>query len=63
MTFILGGLPEELPSVEVNCPCDEFENAIRKFGIINACEWFGHLSDSEFTKETIQHLRNKYWSS
>lgn len=35
---------------------DIFENAIRKIGVINACEWFGHAPDSEFTKETQRVL-------
>lgn len=42
--------------VEEIVPNDVFENAIRKFGIVNACEWFGHSSDSEFTKETVAVL-------
>ena len=37
-------------------PCDAFENAIRKYGIVAACEWFGHYRDSEFTTDTIAHL-------
>lgn len=40
-------------------PCDVWENAIRKYGIINACEWFGYSPDSEFTKETIEWLSEK----
>jgi hypothetical protein len=35
---------------------DQFENAIRRFGVVNACEWFGHRPDSEFTKDTIRVL-------
>ena len=42
--------------VEERCPMDEFENAIRKVGIVAACEWFGHKADSEFTAETIDIL-------
>lgn len=37
-------------------PMDRFENAIREFGVVPACEWFGHSSDSEFTKETARVL-------
>lgn len=36
--------------------CDEFENSIRKFGIVAACEWFGYKKDDQFTIETIQYL-------
>ena len=50
------GGPNEIPFVEVTCPIDEFENYIRKIGVICACEWFGHMPDSEFTKETIRVL-------
>jgi len=48
--------------VEENVPNDVWENAIRKYGIVAACEWFGHSSDSEFTKETIRWLaqRSRY---
>lgn len=42
---------------------DRFENAIRQFGIVNACEWFGHSSDSDFTKETIRILSERYEAS
>lgn len=44
-----------IPVTELT-PCDEFENAIRRFGIVSACEWFGHQSNSEFTTDTIEHL-------
>lgn len=40
------------------CPNDIFENAIREYGVVAACEWFGHPADSEFTKETIKHLND-----
>lgn len=35
---------------------DAFENAIRRYGVAAACEWFGHAHDSEFTKETQRVL-------
>ncbi len=56
MTKILYGSPGEIPPVEVKCKADEFENYIREFGVVNACEWFNHSSNSEFTKETIELL-------
>ena len=34
-----------------------FENAIRSYGVVAACEWFGHAFDSEFTLETIRVLQ------
>jgi len=40
-----------VPLVEERTSGDSFENAIRKFGVVAACEWFGHRADSEFTKE------------
>lgn len=56
MTKIPYGSPNEIPTAEVRCPMDEFENAIRKIGVVNACEWFGHSFDSGFTKETVEIL-------
>lgn len=38
---------------------DVFENAIRRFGVEAACEWFGHAHDSEFTRETIRVLQER----
>lgn len=35
---------------------DAFENAIRRYGVVAACEWFGYAHDSEFTKETQRVL-------
>ncbi len=46
----------EIKPVEVTCKCDEFENAIRKIGVVFACEWFGYDADSDFTKDTIKRL-------
>lgn len=48
--------------VQENVPNDVWENAIRKYGIVAACEWFGYSSDSEFTQETIKVLaeRSRY---
>ena len=57
MSRIKDGGPGDFPPVPVNCPADEWDNAIRKFGIVGACEWFGHAPDSEFTAETIRCLR------
>ena len=54
--YIPNGGAGDIPPVEVKCPADEFENVIRHFGVVNACEWFGHDRDSEFTKETIEYL-------
>lgn len=56
MTKIPYGNPGDIPPVEEYCKADEFENYIREFGVVNACEWFGYSSDSEFTKETIELL-------
>lgn len=49
----------EIPKVEVKCQADVFENAIREFGVVAACEWFGHSPDSEFTAESIKVLLGK----
>jgi len=48
--------------VKETCPNDVFENAIRTYGIVAACEWFGYSSDSEFTKETIKLLNDRLWN-
>ena len=44
--------------VEEKCLNDVFENAIRAYGVVAACEWFGHSPDSDFTKDTIKHLND-----
>jgi hypothetical protein len=46
----------EIPECEVNCKADEFENEIRNIGVVFACEWFGHNSDSDFTRQAIETL-------
>lgn len=51
------GGPGEIPPVEERVPADRFENSIRAFGVVAACEWFGHAADSEFTADTIRELR------
>lgn len=38
---------------------DAFENAIRRYGVVAACEWFGYAHDSEFTKETQRVLNER----
>lgn len=48
--------PGEIPPVRERTPMEVFENAIRAIGVANACEWFGHSTDSEFTRETIEVL-------
>jgi hypothetical protein len=50
------GKPGKITPVEPKCGMDIFENAIREYGVIAACEWFGYHSDSEFTRETIDVL-------
>jgi len=58
MSIPYGG-PDEIPQVEVQVPADEFENMIRKMGVVFACEWFGYSPDSEFTAETVRVLRER----
>lgn len=59
MSAIKNGSPNDLPFVPVACGSDEFDNAIRKFGVVSACEWFGHAPDSEFTADTIKLLEER----
>ncbi len=59
MSSIEKGGPGELPPVDVKCTGDVFENAIRAFGVVNACEWFGHECASEFTAETVRTLMER----
>jgi len=54
-----GGLAGAIPLIPETCPADEFENAIRKVGVIWACSWFGYEPDSEFTQETIRVLQER----
>ena len=48
-----------IPFVDETTTGDMFENAIRRFGVVAACEWFGHTPDSEFTAETIRVLQER----
>lgn len=56
MDKIMYSQARDIPPVEVKVGVDIFENAIREFGVVAACEWFGHAPDSEFTKEAIRLL-------
>ena len=51
--------PEALRLVVEHTAADAFENAIRRIGVVAACEWFGHAPNSEFTKETERVLRER----
>ena len=59
MSAIPFGGAGEIPLVKAVVPNDEFENTIRKYGVVAACEWFGHAPDSEFTAEAIKTLRER----
>ena len=39
---------------------DEFETAILRFGIVDACHFFGYAPNSEFIDEVIDLLRQRY---
>lgn len=56
MTLFAYGGPMEIPLVKEQTAGDVFENAIRKIGVVSACEWFGHEAESEFTEQTIAIL-------
>ena len=56
MAAIKFGGPGDIAPVPVVVPADAWENTIRAYGVVNACEWFGHHHDSEFTAETIRIL-------
>lgn len=45
--------------VEVRCGSDEFDNAIRLFGVRAACQWFGHDLDGDFANETVKLLNDR----
>jgi hypothetical protein len=51
--------PKALQSIDAYCPSDKFENAIREFGIGNACEWFGYMFDGPFAQDTIETLKQR----
>jgi hypothetical protein len=53
------GGPNEIPQARELTTGDAFENCIRRHGVVAACEWFDHSSDSAFTRQTIQHLRKR----
>jgi len=51
--------PETLPLFDLSTPHEEFMNAIIKYGVVNACEWFGYEADSDFTWSTIEVLKER----
>jgi hypothetical protein len=53
------GGPGEIPPVPVLCQADAWDNTIRAYGVVDACEWFGHDAVSKFTADTIQILRER----
>lgn len=56
---IKDGGRDEIPSVRERCDADRWDNTIRAYGVVEACQWFGHEPDSEFTAFTIQVLRER----
>lgn len=48
--------PNTIPPVDVTCANDEWENAIRKFGVSNACEWYRQEYNGEWAEETMHIL-------
>ncbi len=50
------GKANEIPPVNASCANDVFENAIKAFGVEQACEWFGYSADSDFTQKTAAWL-------
>jgi hypothetical protein len=55
----MDGAAGAIPMVDEATPSDAFENAIRRIGVVAACEWFGHAPDSEFTRDTIRELQQR----
>jgi len=55
----LSDQPERLPLFDASNPHEEFMNAIIKYGVVNACEWFGHEADSDFTWSTVEVLKER----
>lgn len=52
--------PNALPQVpEDGTEGTRFENAIRRIGISNACEWFGHPARGEFARDTLIALQSR----
>ena len=51
------GGPNEIPPVpEDGTEAAVFENAIRRFGVENACEWFGPSARDSYPMITIVEL-------
>lgn len=59
MSRIPNGGSNEISPVNELTQGDVWENQIRMYGVINACEWFGYDADSDFTKETIRVLMTR----
>lgn len=52
-----------LPQVSAKTGSEDFENAIRRFGIGNACEYFGYEFDGQFSQDTLAWLKHRYEES
>ena len=50
------GHPGAIPRAAEIVPADRWDNIIREWGAVYACEWFGYHADSRFTEETVQTL-------
>ena len=50
------GHPGAIPRAAEIVPADRWDNTIREWGVVFACEWFGYHSRSDFTAETITTL-------
>lgn len=52
--------PNALPQTYATTKLDQFENAIRLFGVGNFAEYCGHEYRGDFAKDQIEHLETQF---
>lgn len=53
------GHARAIPPAAETVPADRWDNIIREWGVVYACEWFGHHRSSDFTRDTITELLDR----
>ena len=50
----------DIPPIKPMSASDRFENAIKEFGVLEACVWFDSRNRREFAQDVAQTLRKRW---
>ena len=50
----------DIPPIKPFSKSDRFENAIKEFGVLEACVWFDSANRIEFAKDAARVLRKRW---